>query len=86
MISQPVLKTVKFGEWKVGDSFDSFAEFQQRVQALQDATAVQLYRREGKTLAASMQRYPGRAGQAKPELRYYLLNYCSLICFVVIDI
>ena len=77
-MAEPVLRTVKFGEWKVGDSFDSFAEFQQRIQALQDATAVQLYRREGKTLAASMQRYPGRAGQAKPELRYYLLNYCCV--------
>ena len=65
-----VLRTVKFGEWKVGDSFDSFAEFQQRIQALQDATAVQLYRREGKTLAASMQRYPGRdRTRAEPDKR-----------------
>ena len=65
-----VLRTVKFGEWKVGDIFDSFAEFQQRIQALQDATAVQLYRREGKTLAASMQRYPGRdRTRAEPDKR-----------------
>ena len=48
------------GEWKVGDSFNSFAEFEQQIQAVLDATAVQMYRREGKTLAASMQRYPGR--------------------------
>ena len=69
-MAEPVLRTVKFGEWKVGDSFDSFAEFQQRIQALQDATAVQLYRRGGKTLAASMQRYPGRAGRVRePDKR-----------------
>ena len=53
-MAEPVLRTVKFGEWKVGDSFDSFAELQQKIQALQDETAVQMYRREGKTLVASM--------------------------------
>ena len=70
-MAEPLLRKVKFAEWKVGDSFDSFAEFQQKIQALQDETAVQMYRREGKTLAASVARYPGEAGQAKPELGYY---------------
>ena len=46
------------------------------IKEIEDATAVQLYRRDCKTLAASIARYPGRAGKAKTELKYYLLNYC----------
>ena len=66
---------VPFGPLKVGDSFDSFAEVEHSINLIQDATAVQLYKRDSKTLVASAGRYPGRAGKAKPELQYYLLNY-----------
>ena len=57
----------------------TFAEFQQWIQALQDATAVQLYRREWKTLAASMQRYPGRTGQKIERWRHRVQNFSLLI-------
>ena len=66
---------VPFGPLKVGDSFDSFADVEDSINLIQDATAVQLYRRDSKTLVTSAERYPGRAGKAKPELQYYLLNY-----------
>ena len=61
---------------KVGDCFNSFTELESRLKELQDSCNVQLYRRECKTLVASLQRYPGRAGIAKPELKYYLLYCC----------
>ena len=41
---------------------------------MRDSCNVQLYRRESNTLVASLQRYPGWAGIAKPELKYYLLG------------
>ena len=69
---------VMFGSLKVGDTFDSFDDVQHKIKEIEDATAVQLYRRDCKTLAASIARYPGRAGKAKTELKYYLLNYCCV--------
>ena len=69
---------VLFGSLKVGDSFESFLDVQTKIKEIEDETAVQLYRRDCKTLVASMSRYPGRAGKAKPELKYYLLDYCCV--------
>ena len=60
---------------KVGDCFNMFTELESQLKLTQDSRNVQLYRLESKTLAASLQRYPGRAGLAKPELKYYLLGY-----------
>ncbi|KAI0219441.1 hypothetical protein LSAT2_029026 [Lamellibrachia satsuma] len=69
---------VLFGSLKVGDSFESFLDVQTKIKEIEDETTVQLYRRDCKTLVASMSRYPGRAGKAKPELKYYLLDYCCV--------
>ena len=62
----------------LGDVFNSFAAVQTAIRKIEERTAVQLYRRDCKTLAASVARYPGRAGKAKPELKYYLLAYCCV--------
>ena len=51
-----------------------FTELENRLKIMRDNCNVQLYRRESNTLAASLQHYPGWAGIAKPELKYYLLG------------
>ena len=66
---------VPFGPLKVGDCFDSFADVEHSINLIQDATAVQLYKRDSRTLVASADRYPGRAGKAKPELQYYCMEF-----------
>jgi len=62
----------------VDDVFDSFKGVQTTIKEIKDRTAVQLHKRNCKTLAASVVRYHGRAGKVKPELKYYLLAYCCV--------
>ena len=64
---------------KVGDSFSSFADLERAINHIQHTTAVQLWRRESKTLVSQKKRFPGgRASTANADLRYYLLVYCCV--------
>ena len=60
------------------DVFVKVGDAEKRIKELQDGCTIQLYRRDCKTSAASMKRYPGRAGRANPVLKYYLLEYCCV--------
>ena len=52
----------------VGDVSDIFEAMLTMIKELEDETAVQLYTRDCKALAASVTRYPGRTGKASPSL------------------
>ena len=62
----------------VGDAVDSFADVEVAIKSFEDASGVQLYRRDTRKLECSKERYPGRAGKANPALRYYVLVYCCV--------
>ena len=56
------------GVIRVGDAFDSYADIKVAIKRFEDASGVQLYRRDPRTLEVSKERYPGRAGKAKTGL------------------
>ena len=68
---------VKFVGINVGDKFASVKALADSLVQVQDNTYVQLWTRDSRTLEGAKRRYPKRAGNANPNLKYYSL---SLTC------
>ena len=68
---------VNFVGINVGDRFASIKVLSDSLLQVQDNTYVQLWTRDSRTLKGAKRRYPLKAGNANPELKYYSL---SLTC------
>ena len=60
-------------EFTIGESFNSFAELEQKVDSFQEANSVGLWKRDTRTIAAAQKRMPNRP--LNPELKYAELVY-----------
>ena len=65
----------EFDGINVGDKFSSFDQFSAKILSVQDATCVQLYVRDARTIDAAKKRMPKLAAKTNPELRYHSLQY-----------
>ena len=62
--------------FKVGDTFSSFDEFEKKVKLFEEKTFVKIWRRDSRTIAAAKKRAPKR--EFKPEIKYQELVYCCV--------
>lgn len=62
--------------FKVGDTFDSFENFDKRLKEFQDHMYCTYYRRDAVTIEQS--RKKGVKKQINEELKYYMLKYCCI--------
>ena len=65
---------VPFANLSVGDKFSTFEELERKIQDVQDATNVQLWYRDSRTLEGAKRRYPVAVSKANTRLKYYTIT------------
>ena len=68
---------VLFTGLSIGDKFSTFQDFEKKIKDVQDATHVQLWFRDSRTLEGAKKRYPGVVSKANKQLKYYSI---TLVC------
>ena len=62
----------------VGDKFSSFDTLSNKIKRAEDASFVQLYLRDSRTLDAAKKRTPKIAAQASEILKYHSITYSCI--------
>ena len=69
-------QTLKEVSFSVGDTFQTFEEFESKLEAYKKERFVEFWRRDSRTIAAARKR--GIDRPLKEELRYHELKYCCI--------
>ena len=68
----PATSPVNF---RVGESFKSYKELEEKIKTYEQSNSVQLWKREARTVTSSNKRVDR---YLKPDLKYYQLKYCCI--------